>query len=107
MQSGLAAKLKKANLEREKKDDMRRELANEKAEKLRIREEAHIKAEKEAQWLRENEHLRLQMEREAWEASEKIRKTKTCVHVYLPACHVSCLCYFCTYLYLYLFLSVY
>jgi hypothetical protein len=77
MKSGLAAKLKKSSLEREKKDDMRRELANEKAEKLRIKEEARMKAEAEAKFLRENEHLRLQMEREKWEAAELIRKTKT------------------------------
>jgi hypothetical protein len=39
----LAARLAKENLARQKKDDTRRELANEKAEKLRIVEEARIK----------------------------------------------------------------
>lgn len=77
MSGGLAAKLKKSSLEREKKDDMRRQLANEKAEKLRVREEARMKAEAEAKFLRENEHLRLQMEREKFEEAERIRKTKT------------------------------
>ena len=39
----LAARIAKQNLEREKKDDMRRQIANEKAEKLRIVEEARMK----------------------------------------------------------------
>jgi hypothetical protein len=39
----LAARIAKQNLERAKKDDMRRQIANEKAEKLRIVEEARMK----------------------------------------------------------------
>ena len=53
-----------------------RELANEKAEKMRIIQEAEIRKLAEEKFLQENEHLRLQMEREKFEASEIIRKTK-------------------------------
>jgi len=73
----LAAKIAKENLARQKKDDTRRELANEKAERLRVNEEARIKREAEEKFLRENEHLRKEIERKKWEAAELVRKTKT------------------------------
>ncbi len=73
----LAAQIAKKNLTRAKKDDNMRELANTKAEKLRKVEEERMKREAEEKFLRENEHLRVEMERKKFEESEIIRKTKS------------------------------
>ncbi len=73
---GLAKRLAKEKKEKERQDAIRKEKAIVKAEALRKKEEARIKAEEEARFWAENEELRLEMEREKFEASEVVRKTK-------------------------------
>jgi hypothetical protein len=73
----LAAQLKKEQLDRDKADARRREVAQAKAELFRKKEEARLKKEAEEKFWRENEALRAKIEKERADEAERVRKTKT------------------------------